>query len=285
MIVYFNGRFVPKEEVSVSPDDRGFLFGDGVYEVLCAYEGRLYETRAHWQRLKRSLREIQMSDLDPESFEEVASELLRRNDLQDRHAKVYIQVTRGAAPRQHAFPDPPVEPTVYATVAPYDLPLDKWENGVKVITAPDLRWARCDIKSVALLPNVMASQQAHKEGAYETLLVREGVVTEGSHTSFMGVFDDVVFTHPLDNRILPGVTRKVVLELCRELGIPVREVSIEADQLREASELMLLGTTTGVMPVVKVDDWQVADGQPGPVTQTLQEAFQKTISQPEVPSG
>ena len=284
MIVYFNGRFMPKEEVSVSPDDRGFLFGDGVYEVLCAYDGVLFEAEAHWQRLGRSLREIHVAGPEPESFEEVASELLRRNDLQDRHAKVYIQVTRGAAPRQHAFPDPPAEPTVYVTAAPYDLPTAKWEEGVKVITAPDLRWARCDIKSVALLPNVMASQQARTKGAYETLLVREGIVTEGSHTSFLGVFGDTVFTHPLDDHILPGVTRKVALELCHELDIPVREVPIEEDQLGEAGELVLLGTTTGVMPVVEVNDWQVADGQPGPVTKMLQSAFQEAISQPEVQS-
>ena len=285
MIVYFNGRFVPKEEVSISPDDRGFLFGDGVYEVLCAYDGVLFEAEAHWQRLSRSLREIQMTGLELPPFEEVAAELLRRNDLQDRHAKVYIQITRGAAPRQHAFPDPPVEPTVYATVAPYDLPTAKWEEGVKVITAPDLRWARCDIKSVALLPNVMASQQARTQRAYETLLVREGVVTEGSHTNFMGIFDDVVFTHPLNDHILPGVTRKVVLELCRELGIPIRETPIEADQLREASELILLGTTTGVMPIVEVNDWQMPDGKPGPLTKKLQDAFRKAISQTEVQSG
>lgn len=276
MTVYFNGDFVPKEEVKISPDDRGFLFGDGVYEVICAYEGQLFEAEAHWQRLERSLQEIRMTPPAEVDFEAVAQELLRRNDLLDRHAKVYLQITRGAAPRQHAFPDEPISPTVYATATPYEPPLKKWDEGVSVILLPDLRWSRCDIKSIALLPNVLASQRAKEAGVYEAVLVRREVVTEGSHCTFLGVFDGTVRTHPLNNNILVSITRAVVLELCSKLDIPVQEAPIVKKELEDADELILLGTTTGVMPVVQVDDWTVNTGAPGPITRQLQQAFRET---------
>lgn len=275
MMVYFNGNFCAKEEVCISPDDRGFLLADGVYEVLCAYEGRLFRADAHFDRLKRSLGELRMSGPNAKEAESIATELLRRNDLVQRNAKVYLQVTRGAAPRQHAFPDESVSPTVYAVATPYDPPLQKWKQGVRVITRPDLRWARCDIKSTALLPNVLANQRAMEADAYEALLVREGVVTEGSHCSFFGVFDGSVVTHPLTNHILPGITRSVVMELCRNLNIPVHTAPIAVDRLAEADELFLAGTTTGIMPIVHVDDGSVQSGHPGPLTQQLQQAFRE----------
>ena len=275
MVTYFNGRFLPLEEVKISPDDRGFLFADGVYEVLCSYEGRLFRADEHFRRMERSLREIRMEGPEMDELREMAPELVRRNDLHDRNAKIYIQVTRGAAPRQHSFPDAACSPTVYASVVPYDPPEDKWENGEKVIVLPDRRWTRCDIKSVALLPNVMASQRAKEEEAYEALLVRDGFITEGSHTNVMAVFDGEIRTHPLSNHILPGITREVVLELCDELDLPVREFPVDVERLQEADELMLLGTTTGVMPVVQVEDWQVGSGRPGPITRQLQDAFRE----------
>lgn len=273
MIVYFNGNFCAKEEVCISPDDRGFLLADGVYEVLCAYEGRLFRADAHFDRLKRSLDKLRMAGPDVNEAESIATELLQRNDLSQRNAKIYIQVTRGAAPRQHAFPDEPVSPTVYAFATPYEPPVEKWKRGVRVILRPDLRWARCDIKSTALLPNVLANQRAMEADAYEALLVREGVVTEGSHCSLLGVFDDTVITHPLTNRILPSITRAVAVKLCRELNIPVHTAPIAVDQLKEANELILVGTTTGIMPVVQVDDWTVNTGEPGSITRRLQRAF------------
>lgn len=273
MIVYVNGEFVGKADACLSPDDRGFLFGDGVYEVLLAEQGHLFEADAHFHRLEQSLKAIRLPDVDLEALREAAAALLPRNDLDTRRAQVYLQVTRGVAPRQHAFPDEPVEPTVYATASAHDAPVEKWERGVRAIRHPDQRGARCDVKSTALLPNVLASQAAHEAGAYEAVLVRDGVVTEGSHSSVLAVFDGTVATHPLTNDILPSVTRTVVLELCHELGIPVDETPIPAEDLPTADEVLLLGTTTGVMPVVQVDDETVADGTPGPVTRNLQEAF------------
>jgi len=273
MTVYFNGEFVDKDDVSISPDDRGFVFGDGVYEVLLADRGTLMQADAHFRRLRRSLRHIRIQGVDVDALRDAVQSLLSQNELTDRRAKIYIQITRGAAPRQHAFPDEPTAPTVYATASPHEPPTDKWAQGVKTILHPDQRWARCDIKSTALLPNVLANQKAMEHDAYEALLVREGFVTEASHSSVFGVIDGTVMTHPLTNRLLPGVTRAVVLDLCRDLDVPVDESPIPTDRLSDLDELMITGTTTGVMPVVRIDDTTVADGTPGPVTRELQEAF------------
>jgi D-alanine transaminase len=273
MTVYFNGEFVDKDDVSISPDDRGFVFGDGVYEVLRAADGRFFRPDDHFRRLRRSLREIRLDGVDVGALREAIGELLARNDLQDGPAKAYLQITRGAAPRRHAFPDADTEPTVYARANALTPPTEKWEEGVKVILHPDRRWARCDIKSLNYLPNVLANQAAMEAGAYEALLTREGFVMEGSHSSMAAVFDGTVVTRPLTNHVLPSTTRTVLLELCEDLGIPVDEAPISTDALPDADELILLGTTTGIMPIVQVEDWAVGGGTPGPVTRTLQDAF------------
>jgi D-alanine transaminase len=273
MTVYFNGEFVDKDDVSISPDDRGFVFGDGVYEVMRADRGRFFRMDAHVRRLRRSLREIRLDGVDLEALRGAVEQLLPRNGLDDRRAKVYLQITRGAAPRRHAFPPPSTEPTVYARASVNEPPTEKWEQGVKVILRPDQRWARCDIKSLNYLPNVLANQAAMEADAYEAVFVREGFVTEGSHSSVLAVFDGTVCAHPLTNRLLPSITRDAVLSLCRDLGIPVEETPVPAADLPEADELMVLGTTTGVMPVVQVEDWAVGDGTPGAVTRKLQAAF------------
>ncbi len=273
MTVYFNGDFMDKAEVSISPDDRGFVFGDGVYEVVRADDGKLFRLDAHRRRLARSLEAIRLNGVDTEALWDRVRELLPRNGLDQGPAKVYLQVTRGAAPRQHAFPDPSTEPTVYARATPHDPPLDKWAHGVKVILKPDQRWSRCDIKSLNYLPNVLANQAAQEADAYEALLVRDGFVTEGSHSSMAAVFDGTVTLHPLTNHTLPGITREVTLELCDDLDRPVDTFPVAVEALPDADELFLMGTTTGIMPIVQVDDWAVGDGTPGPVAQELLEAF------------
>mgnify|MGYP006286857323 CR=1 FL=1 len=274
MTVYFNGSFMDKADVSISPDDRGFVFGDGVYEVVRAEDGALFRLDDHQWRLARSLEAIRLDDaVDTDALWTDIHELLSRTSLDTGRAKVYLQITRGAAPRQHAFPDPPVEPTVYARAEAHEPPLDKWRNGVKVILRPDQRWARCDIKSLNYLPNVLANQAAQESDAYEALLVRDGFVTEGSHSSVAAVFDGTVTVHPFTNRTLPSITRTVMLELCDDLGRPVEEFPVAVDDLPDADELFLMGTTTGIMPIVQVDDWTVGDGTPGPVAQELLEAF------------
>ena len=270
-IVYFNGRFLPKKDVRISPDDRGFLFGDGVYEVVRAYHGHLFAADAHWRRLARSLRALRIDGPDPSVFDDVARQLLRDNDLQD--AALYIQITRGEAPRKHTFPEDETPPTVYAMVYQPKTSRQKWEEGVRATLISDMRWARCDIKTVALPPNVLASQRAKEADVEEALFVRDGAVTEGSHTNVCAVMDGTLVTYPKTQYILPGITREVVLDLCRELDIPYREEAHFEDQLGDVDELMILGTTTEVMPVVQVDARRIADGKPGPVTRRLQRAF------------
>jgi D-alanine transaminase len=278
MIVHLNGHFLPKEQARISPDDRGFLFGDGVYEAVRSFDGHLFRAAAHWQRLRYSLKAIGMQGPSDAEVQRIAETLLERNELFHGEATVYLQVTRGVAPRKHSFPKPAVPPTVYAFAAPFALPPEKTEAGVRVIAIPDLRWGRCDIKATSLLPNVLANEHAHAAGAHEAILVRDGVVTEGSHSNFAGVRDGVLFTHPANSHILNGITRLAVHELCRELNIPVRETAVGESELPNLDEAMLLGTTNDVMPAVRINDRKIADGQPGPVTRRLQAAFRALVA-------
>jgi D-alanine transaminase len=273
MIAYFNGQYVSKENIKISPDDRGFLFADGVYEVIRSYGGRLFRIDDHLSRLSHSLGELRMAPVSLSHLKTVADQLLHRNNLENEDATLYIQITRGVAPRKHPFPDPETSPTVYVSASVLQPSPAEWETGIAVILVPDLRWGRCDIKSVGLLPNVLASQQAKEQGASEAVFVRDGVITEGSHTSFCAVFDGALVTHPANHHILAGITRSVVLDLCVTLGISVRESPILERTLKGASELMVLGTTSEVVPVVRVDDWAVGDGKPGPITLKLKQAF------------
>ncbi len=284
MTAYLNGEFKPRQDIRISPDDRGFLFADGVYEVICAVDGRLFEAEAHYQRLLRSLGALNMQTPDMEALKRVPERLLRENGLTRNWATVYLQITRGAAPRSHPFPDDGTPLTVYAFAAPFQPPEKELAQGVKVVLTPDIRWLRCDIKSVSLLPNVLASQSARERGAKDVLFVRDGAVTEGSYTSFGAVFDGTVVTYPESHYILPGITRSVVLELCARLNIPVEKFPVMATQLPVADECMLWGTTTQVMPIVQVDDRPVGDGKPGPITRKLQKAFGELILD-QAPAG
>ena len=188
-----------------------------------------------------------------------------------------MQVTRGAAPRSHQFPPATTEPTVYATVNPFN-PAEKLRSsGAACITIPDIRWSRCDIKTIQLLPNVLAKQQAVESGALDALMIRDGVVTEGSHANVMAVIGGEIRTHPADNRILPGITRTIVLELAREAGVTARETAFTEAELATVDELFLVGTTTDVMPLVRVNGRQVGTGTPGPITQRLVRVFRERL--------
>ena len=284
MIVYFRGRYLPKEEVHISPDDRGFLFGDGVYEVVRAHEGDFFRAAAHWERLRNSLAATEIAGPTDAVVQSIAETLLEKNGLRSGEATVYLQITRGVAPRKHGFPQPPVPATVYGYAARFTPLHEKWLAGVRAITAPDNRWARCNIKSISLLPNILANQKAQVAGVHEAILVRDGVVTEGSHTNFAAVRQGTFLTHPQNNFILPGVTRDVVLELCHALRIPVRESPITESELSALDEAMLLGTTNDVMPVVQINDRPIADGRPGPLTRRLQKALQELVAQEKAPA-
>ena len=271
-IIYLNGKLIPKTEAAISPEDRGFNFADGIYEVIKYYNGKPYRYADHLERLKRSLKEVQIEYNDTDQLESIFQELLDKNGLAAQEAGIYLQITRGSQTRIHRFPDT-IQPTVYATVFPFASKWDQLKNGVKVITTEDTRWLRCDIKSVSLLPNVLAAQKAHEQDAVEAIFIRNGVVTEGSHSSFMAVKNGVVYTHPNSNLILPGITRKVVLEICRDHNIQVIEEGIPASELANMDEMMIIGTGSEISPVVQLDDTQVGNGNPGPVTLFIQEKF------------
>jgi D-alanine transaminase len=190
---------------------------------------------------------------------------------------LYIQVTRGVALRKHAFPKEPVSPTVYISTSPGVSQKEKIARGIKIILVPDIRWHRCDIKSISLLPNVLANQQAKEAAAEEAVFVRDGILTEGSHTNFFTVLDGQVLTHPLNNHILPGVTRQIIVDLCRDLKIPFREAFVPEKDLLEAEELFISSTSMELTPVIQVDDRMVGNGLPGPISRKLQAAYKKIL--------
>lgn len=273
-VVYFDGRFIQKSEARVSPDDRGFLLGDGVYEVAAAYDGRFVALDRHLDRLRRSLTEARIEASVADPLETVFNELLERNGFAESgKVMVYLQVTRGAAPRTHAFPKSPCRPTVYGYAAPFSPEMDVIFDGARAVTRPDLRWSRCDIKVISLIANCMANQEAKDAGAYEAILVRDGIALEGTHTSFFSVKDDVVRTAPLSNLILPGITREIVVEACLRDGIDLREEAVRADELPDADELFITGTTTEVVPLLSLDGNPVGSGKPGPLTRRIQELY------------
>ncbi len=272
--VYLNGAYLDKQEAHLSPDDRGFLFADGIYEVVRSYGGALFGLEPHLNRMANGLAALRIQGVDVAGLATVCRALLERNSLDGSDALVYLQITRGAAPRTHAFPDPPTAPTVYATTMPFR-PKGDPRVGVTVITQPDQRWTRCDIKSVALLPNCLAAQAAREAGVSEALLVRDGVVLEGTHTSFFAVLDGTVRTAPLSNYILPSITRQTALDLCARHGIPASATPVFVHDLSRADELFLAGTTMEIMPIVQVDGRPVASGAPGPVAVRLLTLFRE----------
>jgi len=276
-IVYLNGEFMPRAEARISPDDRGFLFGDALYEVTPAYGGRFLALDRHLERLRRGCATLRLGF--PDGIERLHQELLERNGLQDAEmATVYLQLSRGTAPRTHAFPDPPVPPTLYAWAKPFQrLDPEAWERGFGAVTVPDQRWGRADLKTVQLLPMVMAQQAARDAGEADALLVRDGLALEGSHNNVFFVFGDLLVTHPASNQILPGITRALVLELAREEGIPVEERPTAVGDLQCVSEVFYTGTTTEVRPTVRIDGRPVGDGRVGPVTRRLHQAFQAMV--------
>jgi D-alanine transaminase len=277
VLVYLNGEYLPHDEARVSVDDRGFLFADGVYEVIRIYGGHLYLMDAHMDRMSRGLEALRIGYRDTDRVVEAAERLVAENGV-DGDGTVYVQISRGAAPRKHAFPGRDTRPTVYVAAQPYEgHPESYWVDGVEAITVPDNRWARCDIKSIALLPNVMANQAAHAAGAFEALFVKDGVVIEGSHSNLWGVYRDRLITYPSSNYILPGITRARVFELADELGIEAVEGTIYQEDLFEMDELFLSGTTTEIMPVVRVDGRDIVDGEPGPISARLQDAFRAAL--------
>jgi D-alanine transaminase len=274
VLVYLNGTYVPLNEAKISVLDRGFLFGDGVYEVIPVYGGRPFRLDEHLRRLDHSLAGLRMAS--PLSDGEWAALFDRLIDGTDDQY-IYLQVTRGAAPkRDHAIPAD-VEPTVFVMCSPSaPIPAD----GIRAVTVDDIRWRRCDIKAITLLANVLLRQEAVDRGAAEAILVRDGRVTEGAASNIFIVRDGVLITPPKSNELLPGITRDLVLELAKENGIAAEERSIRLEELKQASEIWMTSSTREILPVIDLDGSPVGGGEPGPVwrrVQTLYQAYKQGL--------
>ncbi len=271
--VYLNGQILPLEEARIPVMDRGFLFGDGVYEVIPVYSRRPFRLREHLARLQSSLDGIRLGNPHtPEEWEDLIGQIVARAESEDQG--VYLQVTRGAGPRDHAFPKV-VRPTVFILPLILTPPAPEWvERGVAVITAPDNRWLRCDIKATALLPNVLLRQLSVDAGCTETLLLRDGFLAEGSASNVFVVRDGLLLAPPKSNLMLPGVTYDVVLELARAQGIDHALRPISEAELRSAAEVWITSSTKEVLAVTTLDGQPVADGRPGPLFRRMHAAYQ-----------
>jgi D-alanine transaminase len=279
-IVYVNGAFVPFEQATIPIMDRGFLFADGIYEVSAVLNSRLVDNEAHLARLDRSLKEIRIPNpYTSEEWTQLEKELVRRNGLVE--GVVYMEVTRGAAERDFAFPED-VQPTVVMFTQPKNISRSpQAETGVAVITVPDLRWKRRDIKSVALLAQVLAKQAAAEAGVAEAWMIEDGHVTEGgSSTAFIITKDGRIVTRPLSTAILPGITRQSVMRLAAENGLSLEERLFTLEEAHAAAEAFLTSASSFVMPVVAIDQKPVGNGKPGPLTRRLRELYLQMAGAP-----
>ncbi|MCC6609953.1 MAG: D-amino acid aminotransferase [Burkholderiales bacterium] len=271
--VYLNGEYMPLDEARVPVLDRGFIFGDGVYEVIPVYGRVALRLQEHLLRMQRSLDAIRLANpMDLTAWTKLVGEIIARNPWDDQ--AVYVQVTRGVAPRDHTFPAG-VRPTVFVMANPMTKPTaEQREKGVGVITAEDFRWQRCDIKSVSLLANCMLRQLAAEAGCAEAVLLRDGLVTEASASNVFVVKDGVIVTPPKDHRILPGITLDLVIDLAREAKLPLEVRTLPEAELRAADEIWVSSSTREVLPVTKLDGVPVGEGKPGPMYARMYRLYQ-----------
>lgn len=280
MQVYVNGRYLPRDEAAIPVNDRGFLFGDGIYEVIRVVNGRMFRLEAHLKRMDRGLEAlgIPFSTGQRDGLSEIMQKLIVENRLQEGEGTIYLQITRGAAlPRTHAFPPESTPPTVVIMASPFVPDKVILENGGHAIILPDIRWSRCDLKTVNLLPNVLAAQEEKKQGAGGVLMVRDGFITEGYKNNVFAVFDGTLWTYPDSPYILAGITREVVFEIAEEEHIPVRLGPVEQNRILKADEVMLTGTITDIQPVVSIDGHRIGTGQPGTVAKKLQQGLRRRM--------
>lgn len=276
MLILLNDRLIPRSEAKVDIEDRGYQFGDGIYEVIRVYGGKTFYLEDHLLRLEKSAREIRLPlPWDVQLLTERINRLVEANRLQD--GTIYMQITRGAAPRNHAFPEK-TEPVLVAYTAEAPRPAAMLKDGIRTCTLQDIRWLRCDIKSLNLLGAVLAKQEALERGCKEAILVRDGTVTEGSASNVFMVKNGILYTHPANNLILHGITRAIVLKCAEETGISVKEEAFSVDSLYNADEVFITGTTVEVCPVTHIDDRKIGEGAPGPLTRRLQQAFDGKIA-------
>jgi D-alanine transaminase len=271
MIVYLNGRFLALEQASLSPLDRGFLFADAIYEVVRFFRGRPYHLDEHVRRMREGLAALRI-EADADFYAPAARRLLAENGLADADGIVYTQVSRGTAPRTHAFPPAGTPPTVFAYARASDSPPPE---GGRAILVPDTRWGRCDIKTVMLLPNVLAAQQAREAGAIDAILVRDGLALEATKANLFSMREGRLRTAPTGPSILPGVTRGATIAAARRLGLPVEERALTVEELLGSEEVFLASTTLWTHSLVGIGDRAIGDGKPGPVAARLKEELQR----------
>jgi D-alanine transaminase len=275
MTIYLNGAFMPIEEARISVLDRGFIFGDGVYEVIPAYSGRAFRLSEHLRRLQHSLDGIRLPNPHSEAeWVDIVETLIARNEGEDQY--LYLHVTRGAAKRDHAFPNPPVAPTVFAMSSPLPTPAPELlQKGIRCITMPDNRWLRCDIKAISLLPNVLLRQSAIEAGCTESLLIRDdSFLTEGAASNIFVVKDGVLLAPPKDNLMLPGITYDVILEMAEANAIQYEVRRIAKAEVFAADELLLTSSTKEVLAITELDGQPVGNGRPGPMFARLHQLYQ-----------
>jgi D-alanine transaminase len=273
-IAYVNGRYVPHREARVHVEDRGYQFADGIYEVVAVSHGRFVDLEPHLDRLERSLRELRIAMPTTRAALVVAmEEVVRRNRVRD--GIIYVQMTRGVAPRDHAFPARARTQVVMTAKSTRPHPAKYEEDGVKAVTVPEIRWERCDIKSISLLPNVLAKQAAREGGAYEAIFVTaDGVVTEGSSSNaWIVTRDGKLVTRALTNEILGGITRQTLMDIAREEGVEVEERPFTLEEARQAREAFVTSTTSYAMPVTQIDDTVIANGKPGTICRKLRQSY------------
>ncbi|MCE0449091.1 D-amino-acid transaminase [Brevibacillus sp. AF8] len=278
-MLYVDGKWVEEGQVAVHPEDRGYNFGDGIYEVVRIYKGRMYQWDGHLTRLFRSAKEIKMElPWNAEELTDLANQLIAKNNITENDdASLYLQVSRGTAPRVHDIPSG-IQPVIMGFVRRKDRPVADMKKGWTAQLVEDIRWLRCDIKTLNLLGAVLVKQYAKDAGAQESILHRNGIITECSSSNLFVVKNGELYTHPADNLILHGITRQVVIDLARDNGITVHEEAFDIAFLKQADEVFLTSTTAEIMPLISVDGVAVGNGQPGPVALTLQDLFEQHIN-------
>lgn len=275
--VYLNGQYLPLSDAHVSVMDRGFLFGDGVYEVIPVFYGQLFRPEQHLRRLQRSLEAVQIEiSVNETEFLSIFEELLARNRIADQlHYSIYLQVTRGMSPqREHVFPEE-TKPTLFVQcTAFHPSNPEKLAQGGKVITAEDIRWQWCYIKAITLLPNVLFAQRAKQMGVDEVVWIRNGYALEGCSSNLFMVKDGVLKTPPINENMLGGITRELILELANENHLPVQQQAITLDELKTADEIWMTGSLKEILPIIQVDEDQIGTGQVGPVWRRMKDWYE-----------
>jgi D-alanine transaminase len=273
-LAYVNGEIMPIENAVVPIEDRGYQFGDGVYEFVASYEGRLFMLEAHLDRLERSMRELAFDPISRSEIKAAIIDLSRRSGYP--RAGIYIQISRGVAPRNHAI-TPNMPPQIIMTIRPVnEIPADKRKNGATAITVKDTRWERCDIKTVQLLANSLAKQKALDAGCDDAIFVSDqGIVREGTSSNLFIAAGGRLTTHPLTDYILPGITRMVILNICKDADLDVEESFFGTDVLMGADEVFLTGTVTELLPVVRIDGKSIGGGKVGPISRRLYDLLRR----------